>query len=562
MVVAHGASPPLAPPPPPPLSVGIDSCYRDDDDAGGNGGDGEPLSPTARMFQDFYIVSVVGCGTPIDFDPARAGLEVTLARHPRFCSIRVMDGPAEPRWVRTTVNLDDHIIVPDLDRAAISADPDKVLEDYVASLSTLPMDQSRPLWELHVLDFPTSEAASAVVFRIHHALGDGTSLVSLLLACTRSARDPSALPALPSAAAAPAPAPEDHQGARRRGRAPVFGVPPRPAWSAGALALAAWALSCALLAWHTVLDAARFVAMALQILRDPPTVFAGVRGVEFRRKRFVMRTLCLHDVKLVKHGFGCVRHVVAPDPFQPLLLSGIYHLHLFPYMIYVTQTINDVLVGVTSAGLSRYYFRRLGDLDANKGTCIRSVLFVNLRPTPGIQKLAKMMESGKHNDLKWGNRLGYIAMHDDPLDYVRNAKKTVDRKKHSLEAVVTHVIAETVTKLFGIEVSTALFHRMVSSTTVQFSNMVGPTEPIEFYGHPVVYIAPSVFGHPSALTIHWQSYTDTIKIILAVDDAQFPDSHQLLDDFAESLEMIRDAASATFRAQAKAYPDLHSKRSG
>jgi hypothetical protein len=69
-----------------------------------------------------------------------------------------------------------------------------------------------------------------------------------------------------------------------------------------------------------------------------------------------------------------------------------------------------------------------------------------------------MMESGKHNDLKWGNRLGYImlpfeiVMHKDPLDYVRNAKKTVDRKKHSLEAIVTHAITVMITKLFGIEV--------------------------------------------------------------------------------------------------------------
>jgi len=214
-------------------------------------------------------------------------------------SMQVMDG-AEPRWVRTTVNLDDHIIVPDLDRAAITADPDKALEDYVASLSTLPMDQSRPLWEVHVLDFPTSEAACAVALRIHHALGDGTSLVSLLLACTRSAADPRALPAMPSAQPPPPPSARRKQGRR------VYGAPPRPAWSAGAPALAAWVLACAVLAWNTVVDVARFVAMALQLVRDPPTVFAGVEGVEFRRKRFVMRTLSLDDVKLVKQALGCV----------------------------------------------------------------------------------------------------------------------------------------------------------------------------------------------------------------------------------------------------------------
>jgi hypothetical protein len=34
------------------------------------------------------------------------------------------------------------------------------------------------------------------------------------------------------------------------------------------------------------------------------------------------------------------------------------------------------------------------------------------------------------------------------------------------------------------------------------------------------------------------------KLVLAVDDEQFPDAHQLLDDFAESLRLVRQAASA------------------
>jgi hypothetical protein len=88
---AHGAAGPLALPPPP-LSIdtrGRDGAIGEPDDDGG-----EPLSPTARMFHDFYIVAVVGLGTPIDFHPARAGLEVTLVRHPRFSSIRVRCAPS------------------------------------------------------------------------------------------------------------------------------------------------------------------------------------------------------------------------------------------------------------------------------------------------------------------------------------------------------------------------------------------------------------------------------------------------------------------------------------
>jgi hypothetical protein len=213
--------------------------------------------------------------------------------------MQVKDG-AEHRWVRTTVNLDDHIIIPDLDPAAIKANPDKVLEDYVSSLSTLPMDESRPLWELHFLDFPTSEAASAGVFRINHALGDGTSLISLLLACMRSADDNKALPVMPSAMP---------PAAHSKGRRPVYGTSTPPAWSAGPMAFAAWALSCVLLAWHTIVDIMIFFALAFDLVRDRRTVFTAVKGVEFRRKRFVNRGLSLADVKHVKNALGCVRDV-------------------------------------------------------------------------------------------------------------------------------------------------------------------------------------------------------------------------------------------------------------
>lgn len=37
---------------------------------------------------------------------------------------------------------------------------------------------------------------------------------------------------------------------------------------------------------------------------------------------------------------------------------------------------------------------------------------------------------------------------------------------------------------------------MLANTTLSFSSMVGPAEKVEFYGHPIEYIAPSVYGHP------------------------------------------------------------------
>lgn len=183
----------------------------------------------------------------------------------------------------------------------------------MASLSTLPMDYSRPLWEVHLLDFLTSEAASTIALRFHHALGDGTSLISLFIACTRSASDSTALPAMPP--------PPTHR------RSPIYALPQdrRPL---GVLANAAWILShYIMLVWHTVVDVACF--LALLFAGDKQTVFKGVKGVEFRRKRFISRSLSLGDVKHIKNTLGCVSITSCRfSSLQKATLNGTYDIHL------------------------------------------------------------------------------------------------------------------------------------------------------------------------------------------------------------------------------------------
>ena len=180
---------------------------------------------------------------------------------------------------------------------------------------------------------------------------------------------------------------------------------------------------------------------------------------------------------------------------------------------------------------------------------MRSMLLVNLRPTTSLHACVDMIKSGKESHVKWGNELGFIilpffiGMHSDPLDYVRKGKKVVDRKKSSLEVVFTHVAAEVIFKVFGLKAASAIFHRMISHTTISFANMTGPVEQVEFCGHPIVFIAPSGYGPPEALTVNYQSYVNTIMINLALDEGHFPDYDELLDDFVESLEHIKNAAS-------------------
>ncbi|KAF7005405.1 hypothetical protein CFC21_020531 [Triticum aestivum] len=460
----------------------------------------EPVSPTARAMEDIgiYIVVTIGLDTPINLTAFQAGIEAMLARCPRYGCIQVADGSnnGEARWARTTVNVQDHMIVPRLDHAT---DPDKAVEDYIASLSTLPMDRSRPPWEFHFLDFPTSEAASTVAIRVHHAYGDGMSTMALLMMSTRSAAaDTKSHPAAPP-----------H---RRPTRTSAIYAPQRPPLSAGVLAFVAWVWSYLVLAWNTAADIAYFAA-TIMFLSDPRTLFKRADD-GFHAKRFAHRSLSLDDVKFLKNSMNC--------------------------------TVNDVLVALTSAALSRYYFRKSGD---TRKICVRSLLPVNTRPATSLQTYVNVIESDKRNEVTWGNKLGYIilpfylARHDDPLAYIHKAKKVLDRKKRSLEVIFTYKIAEIFMNVFGAKVGTSIFRCLFARTTIVFSNMVGPTEQVELCGHPVAFIAPSVYGIPEALIIHYQSYRSTIKIILSVDEDMFPDYHQLLDDFDETLAAMMNAAS-------------------
>jgi hypothetical protein len=69
-----------------------------------------------------------------------------------------------------------------------------------------------------------------------------------------------------------------------------------------------------------------------------------------------------------------------------------------------------------------------------------------------------MMESGKDNGARWGNRLGYmilpfhIAKHSDPLEYIRKATQVARRKKSSMESLFTFWSGSVILKIFGIKV--------------------------------------------------------------------------------------------------------------
>ena len=253
----------------------------------------EPLTPAGRLFlhpQTNIVIHCIAHGkNPIDIDTVKSAVKSSLmVQHPRFCSLLVRDKNGFEHWRRTQLDIDQHIIVINnrLDKSGnflnesqgISIevgeeDDEAAVNQYVADLSvSSPLSTDKPLWELHIL-----MAHKCTVFRIHHALGDGISLMSMLMASCRRADDADALPRM-----VPEKTPEFKNG-KERDLFWLFGV----VW--GFLKMV----------WFTLIFVMEFGVRSLLVC-DRKTVITGGDGVELWPRKLVTARFLLEDMKVVR----------------------------------------------------------------------------------------------------------------------------------------------------------------------------------------------------------------------------------------------------------------------
>ncbi|CAN8284834.1 unnamed protein product [Cochlearia groenlandica] len=456
----------------------------------------EPLSPVSQLFvsPSFYCVIVFTLGFKTRCNPSTIveGIKNTWIKLPRFSSKVVMDSKkkGEPVWVSVNVKVEDHVIVQDLHHTNIE-DPDAFIEDYTSNLANTPMDMSRPLWEFHILNIKTSNAESLGIGKFHHSLGDGMSLMSLLLASSRKISDPGALPS--------------NEVARKNGfsddKISCFWL----------IVAKFWFMIRVI--FNTTIEIFKFV-ITICYMRDTKTPLMGKLGDEIKSRKVIHQIISFDDVKFVKNTMN--------------------------------MKVNDVLLGMTQAGISRYLGRKY-DEDKKKKILdkirLRGTVVVNLRPATKIEDLADMMAKG--SKCRWGNFMSvvvfplWIKCENDPLEYVRRAKAIMDKKKVSMEPLILYGINKFAMKIFGEKVVETIAKRIFGHTTLTFSNVMGPHEDISFFEHHVSYVAASALIGPQALIIHYVTYVNKIIINLVVDTKVIQDPHILCGDFVESLNIIK-----------------------
>lgn len=202
-----------------------------------------------------------------------------------YCKVIDEKNDGKMRWRKTKVNVDNHVFMPDIDlhKMEDSADAaDVYVEDYISDLHKTKMDYSKPLWEFHILNIRTSGASGVVVLKVHHSLGDGISLMSSLLACTRQSSNPMLLPTLPT---------------RNRVRSPSSSKPK-------GFLFTLWTML--LMVFNTFVDVLFLAATAL-FLKDTDTPIKGSLESGLAKKRMVHKLINLNDIKLVKTAMKTVK---------------------------------------------------------------------------------------------------------------------------------------------------------------------------------------------------------------------------------------------------------------
>ncbi|KAG6414988.1 hypothetical protein SASPL_122387 [Salvia splendens] len=451
----------------------------------------QPLTPAGRLFLQPQMNQIISAAItvefPIDIDSFRAQVQSSIMfKHPRFCSLMVRDSAGREHWRRTAVDIDQHLIV---HRQPLADDPsisgDDAVDEFIADLSvSSPLSADKPLWEIHLL-----LANKTLIFRVHHALGDGISLMSLLLSCCRRADDPSRMPSIGGVGAA-----ASGQGTRR---------------------MNLWTIVLAV--WYTLLYVVEFILRSAW-RRDRTTAVSGGAGVELWPRKLTTARLRLDDMKLVK---GAVANA----------------------------TINDVLFGVLTCGMSRYLDMR-SPKALPEGLRLTGLAMVNLRPQSGLQDISKLMDGD--SGTRWGNKFGMLLLPvyfhrggSDPIQFVKRSKAMIDSKKLSLEGPFSYSIGNLLMSLFGPKVACLLNYRILCNTTFTISNVVGPTERILIAGNPVKRIRVTSSSLPHAITMHMVSYAGMVDLQILVAKDIIPDPKTLAKCFEDALREMKEAVEAT-----------------
>ncbi|KAL2937391.1 O-acyltransferase WSD1 [Bienertia sinuspersici] len=276
------------------------------------GGGDEPVSPTGQYFNSkamsISILAVLEIEVPIDDSVVMPQLrDVFLPMNPKFSSIMVSDKKGVRQWKRVEVNLEDHVKVPSFPKRLSTTTYDDHFDEYLSKISIEPLPQDRPLWEIHIFKYSTSKAAGHCIFKLHHALGDGYSLMGALLSCVQRVDNPSLPVTFPSTRSS-------SQVKRNKTRDVICCLP---------RALSAVCRGVCDFGWS--------ILKTTCIADDKTPIRSGNQGMSLHPCKLSTIALSLDQIKLIKAKLGTVSY-----PFLVFIYYVYFYLKLLCHVVIFT----------------------------------------------------------------------------------------------------------------------------------------------------------------------------------------------------------------------------------
>ncbi|MFB9311972.1 WS/DGAT/MGAT family O-acyltransferase [Nocardioides plantarum] len=435
--------------------------------------------------------------TPYSFAGFQAGIETRVRDVPEFTRKlrRVPLGLDHPIWVRDRqFDVERHV-----HRLALPGPGGYAeLTALLGHLAALPLDRSRPLWEMWVIEGYDDDKV-VVFMKIHHATVDGVSGNNLLAHLCSVEPD-----AAPAASADPPSFGRDVSKRELLGRA-VLSRAALPVHVARILAPTVGGVV------STVARARAGTAMAAP-LTAPRTSFNGtITG----HRSIALTDLGLDDVRAIKTATG--------------------------------TTVNDVVLAVAGGALRAY----LEERDELPDTSLLASVPVSVRE---VSKRA----TGANKVSSLFTRLGTDV--EDPLERLEAMAVSNRQAKEHHQAISADSLQDwaefAAPRTFGLAVRAYAGLRLAEkhppAINLVISNVPGPPVPIYFLGGRVTALYPlgPVF-HGAGLNVTVVSNNGQVHVGVIACRESMPDADALVRHFPTELARLREAVAA---AEAGATP--------
>jgi WS/DGAT/MGAT family acyltransferase len=456
-----------------------------------------------RMDNDVNLMMIVGVWllTPaLSMSALRKRVADRLLRYERFHQKAVVDATGA-HWAQDDrFDIRAHVVAAALKPAAGESQR-RALQRLCGELAAQPLNPSRPLWQFHLVD--SYEGGSALVARIHHCIGDGMALTSVMMSITDGGADrPRGAPRAPPEEAHEHDSLTDallrplsqfavkaataimtyRAGRDGNGRSGMPGRPatpqPSPPGSAdrprGGL--------------QVVNDLAALALMP----DDSPTLLKG--PLSGSKAVAWSEPLSLHDVKTIGRGLGC--------------------------------TVNDVLLSC-AAGAIGGYLRARGQDPAGKE--IRAMVPVNLRALDEAWQL--------------GNHFGLTPLVlpigvANPVQRLLAVRRRMDELKGSYQPLLAFAVL-SLSGLLNKALQDSVLGLFAKKATAVMTNVPGPAVPLKFCGST---LRQHMFWVPASgnigVGVSILSYGGGVQFGLITDQQLCPEPQQIIDRFEPEFDKL------------------------